>query len=176
MPDCDIQNMAIGKDGIIWMGISGKGLISFNGRDWSFHTIPGVDLTACYTISVTIDDQNRKWITSNYGKVLVCIDGISSKVFYPPALKPYRPTDKKEYPHLNSVTIDSEGNKWLSSSGKFFKFDGNNWTEYNFDDYSLPDVNVRTIAIDSKGNKWICAHYGTGLVIFNENGIDLPLE
>ncbi|MDP4175671.1 MAG: two-component regulator propeller domain-containing protein [Bacteroidota bacterium] len=176
MPDCDILSMAIGKDGIIWMGIGGKGLASFNGRDWSFHTIPSVDLTTCYTISITIDDQNRKWITSSCGKVLICIDGISSKVFYPPALKPYRPTDNKEYPHLNSVAIDKEGNKWLSSSSKFFKFDGNNWTEYSFSDYGLPDVNVRTIAIDSKGNKWICAHYGAGLVIFNENGIDLPLE
>ena len=52
---------------------------------------------------------------------------------------------------INAIAIDSQGNKWIGTWwGGLAKFDGTNWTVYNFSNSGLPGDYVRAIAIDSQ--------------------------
>ena len=62
---------------------------------------------------------------------------------------------------VNSIAIDSEGNKWFGTIGGVSKFDGINWINYTTKS-GLVHNNVLSIVIDSKGNKWFCT-YGGGV-------------
>ena len=51
-----------------------------------------------------------------------------------------------------AIAIDSQGNNWIGTlCCGLAKFDGSNWTVYNFSNSGLPGDYVRAIAIDSQG-------------------------
>jgi ligand-binding sensor domain-containing protein len=57
---------------------------------------------------------------------------------------------------INSIAIDSSGNKWIGKNGSgLSKFDGRIWINYYQSNSGLPSDNVTSIVIDSTGNIWI---------------------
>ncbi|OQA91071.1 MAG: Two component regulator propeller [Elusimicrobia bacterium ADurb.Bin231] len=60
---------------------------------------------------------------------------------------------------VNSIAIDSAGNKWFGTNSGVSKFDGTNWTTYTTAN-GLADNDVNSIAIDSSGNKWFGTYGG----------------
>lgn len=63
---------------------------------------------------------------------------------------------------INSVTIDSYGNKWLGIDSAIMKFDGINWYKWYLNYTPNIQKATRCIAIDNQNNKWI----GTGNGLF----------
>ena len=69
---------------------------------------------------------------------------------------------------VRSIAIDSEGNKWITSSNiGLTKFDGSNWTFYDTSNSGLPSNSIVDIAIDKSGDKWIGTYNG-GVAKFND--------
>jgi photosystem II stability/assembly factor-like uncharacterized protein len=78
------------------------------------------------------------------------------------------------------IAIDSSDNKWIGTKGGLARFDGTDWTIYNYSNSGLPDNIIRCITIDSKDNKWIgttggLARFdGTDWTIYNSSNSGLP--
>lgn len=56
---------------------------------------------------------------------------------------------------LLSIAIDSSGNKWIGTSGGFWKFNDTIWTAFNIENSGLPDNYVTSVVVDGNGSKWI---------------------
>ena len=81
-----------------------------------------------------------------------------------------------------SIELDSIGNLWigtealLNPSAELIKYDGNNWITYNSSNSSLPSTyRITDLTFDKFGNLWIGTS-DSGLVVFNEDGIIIPVE
>ncbi len=62
---------------------------------------------------------------------------------------------------VNTVAIDSAGNKWFGTHrGGVTKFDGTTWTTYTSSSSGLADDYVYDIAIDSTGIIWFATSFG----------------
>ena len=58
--------------------------------------------------------------------------------------------------NLESVAVDSKGQKWIGSSSKgLFLYDGKSFTTFNKDNSVIKGNNASPIFIDSKGNLWV---------------------
>ena len=68
--------------------------------------------------------------------------------------------------HINSVTIDANGTKWIGTKGGLVKFDGTNWMTFNTDNSGIPSNNVQNVALSSGGQLWIATN-GGGISLFN---------
>jgi len=55
----------------------------------------------------------------------------------------------------NSMTIDSNGNKWFATSAGLVKSDGVNWTAFNTSNSGLKFNTVNDLVIDKNGNVWL---------------------
>ena len=77
-----------------------------------------------------------------------------------------------------SIAIDAQDNKWFGiacpyiagSGGCVAKYDDLQWIVYDVTSSPLPDNPITSIVIDANGNKWFSS-FGSGVFIFNENGI-----
>ncbi len=85
-----------------------------------------------------------------------------------------------------SIEVDNQNNIWAGTEAfilpdstkpaELAKFDGSNWTIYNYLNSPLPNTfNINDLQFDKLGNLWI-ATSDSGLVEFNENGIVTPVE
>lgn len=77
----------------------------------------------------------------------------------------------------NNVTAmysESSGSVWIACEGGYLlRFDGITWSVFSPDETSMPSIKIHAIAVDEKGNKWIGTNHG--LVIFNEQGVDIAI-
>jgi len=55
----------------------------------------------------------------------------------------------------NSMTIDSNGNKWFATSAGLVKLVGSTWTAFNPSNSGLKFNTVNDLAIDKNGNVWL---------------------
>lgn len=134
---------------------------------WTTFTNPET-LIASFTDDIVIDASNNIWLLSEEFIVaedefspflrLLKFDGNNWTVYYDPS-----PSYHGFSPF--SMNSDAEGNIWIVTRGDGLrKFDGENWVNY------LPDRGLESMVIDKFNNKWIGTN-GSGLVVFNENGI-----
>ncbi len=79
-----------------------------------------------------------------------------------------------------SIEVDTLGNLWVgtesfSYEAELIKYDGINWTTYNPQNSDLPETfSITDLAFDKFYNLWIGTD-DSGLVVFNENGIVVPV-
>ncbi len=92
----------------------------------------------------------------------LCITFDSSNIPYNPFFKSAR------------VAFDHFGNKWMSTSHGLAMYNDLSWSFYDSSNSPFPNeiIYTGTIYIDSRNNKFIETN-GKGLLIFNENGIDV---
>jgi len=77
--------------------------------------------------------------------------------------------------HINAISIDANGIKWIGTKGGLVKFDGTNWTTFDTQNSGLPADDVQSIAIMSGGQLWIATN-GAGVSLFNGESNWLTLD
>lgn len=71
---------------------------------------------------------------------------------------------------ISNVIEDANGFYWLSTENGFYRWDGGNeFVNWNMDDYPLLGQQVNKMIFDNYDNLWISQVYG--ITIFNENGL-----
>jgi len=60
---------------------------------------------------------------------------------------------------IRSITVDSKGNVWITSTGGISKFDGTGWRAFTTDD-GLPDNSTFHVVEDRDGNYWMATNAG----------------
>ncbi len=69
--------------------------------------------------------------------------------------------------HINSITVDANGTKWIGTKSGLVKFDGTNWVTYDTQNSGLPANDVQSVAITPVGGLRIIATNGGGVALFN---------
>lgn len=73
---------------------------------------------------------------------------------------------------IHCIAIDNEGNIWLGGDHSgLTKFDGTNWTNWNYENSDIPsgESEIISIAIDDSNNLWIGSD---GSCLFKFNGVE----
>ncbi|HPG73969.1 MAG TPA: T9SS type A sorting domain-containing protein, partial [Bacteroidales bacterium] len=82
---------------------------------------------------------------------------------------------------ISVITPANQYSLWIGTGGTFangggvYTFYGSNWTNYNTSNSPITDNRISAIYIDSNNNKWIACAYN-GLMVYNENGVNLSAE
>jgi len=121
--DDRIASIAIEGNGTLWIG-ERYGLSSFDGSNWTGYELPKVGYGSTSIASLAIDDSGIKWIgmgfrnsaMSFFNGVGLCRYDNETWVFYDTSNSGL-PSD-----NISSIVIDTEGNKWLSTTHPEFQF------------------------------------------------------
>jgi len=158
------RQMMVDKNQIVWIG-DWHGLYKYDGNTLNYISgHPGQ-----YCTDIKQDSVGNIWIATGLAGwgCLVKYDGISFTSY--PAIRAV------------SIEVDTLGVLWIgtesdANQAELIKYDGNNWISYNSSNSQLPATyRIFDLAFDRFGNLWIATEE-SGLVVFNENGIVVPVE
>lgn len=126
---------------------------SIRAQQWVTYNTSTSDLPNNTVRSITVDEQNNKWIATDNG--LAKFDGVNWTI--------YNDTNSG-LPNntIRCVAIDELDNKWIGTAAGLVKFDDTNWTVYNPNNSGIPDDLVRDIDFDSQGDVWVATTTGIG--------------
>jgi len=121
---------------------------------------------ACLSIAI---EKGKIWVGTTGG--LLVLDSLGN------FQKKYTTVDGLYSNWVNPIVLDNIGNKWLLANQIVTKFDGSNWTVFQYTEQNgLNQVNV--IAVDNKNNLWfgssngLTKFDGTNWTIFSKiNGL-----
>jgi ligand-binding sensor domain-containing protein len=160
--------MEFDNDGLLKIG-DWFGIYFFENDSLQYYQAQGGSLGS-YVTDIKRDSSGMIWMATGlagWGS-LVKFDGTTFTEFF-------------EYQAL-ALEIDSQGSIWIGTESfypefsELIKFDGTNWTVYNPHNSSLPQTDrIEDLAFDRYDNLWI-ATKDSGIVIFNENGIIIPVD
>ncbi len=162
-----ITSLAIGSDGVKWIGTYEAGLVSFDNENWVvYNTSNSILNNQIHCLAV--DLQQNLWCAYNGG--VAKFDGENWYHY-----------DQQEYDLLGSslisIVIDSQNNKWFGTTGYgLIKYDNLAWTNI-IPQYSYDLTYIWNMAIDSQDNIWMGLSHG--MVKFdgsNCTGYDSPFE
>jgi uncharacterized repeat protein (TIGR01451 family) len=142
LPDEDIEALAFGPSGEVWIGTEGAGVVRFDGQNW--------DVFTSATHALAFDDVNEfqwvgneLWMTTFPGGVSV-FDGTTW-------------IDRRVGPNhgnTGAITVDLNQHIWVGHVNGFAEYDGTAWTLYSGDSLGLSPDFVVEIAADSNGRIW----------------------
>jgi len=168
----------------VWVGTT-NGLAKFDGNEWTSYTPQNSMIPAPFIRNIAVETNGTVWMgVSNDIEIdsidsksmvgLVKFDGVNWTLY-----------DSKNSPLLkdnrvNSIAIDTKGDKWIATAkhlGAFdesngagiLKFDNTTWTAYNKTNSSLPDNKIYWVGLDNSDNIWFTGINFWG--VFNENGL-----
>jgi ligand-binding sensor domain-containing protein len=146
--------MVIDQDGVLWIGVTLGGLISYDGNDWEKYTPDDCGLLSDFILDIAVDRSNRKWITTNAG------------------ISVFNGTRWTSYTSANSglpddivpaIVIDKDNVKWFGTLGGLARYDGQHWTVWSTRNSPLPSDQVNDISIDENGLLWIATNNGAAV-------------
>lgn len=159
LPENLVTSLAIDRHGHKWFGTYWRGLVKFDGLDWTVYDEKNADLPSSCIMKIRFDQTNNIWISMGYDEGIAKFDG-QNWTFY------------QNCPYNNNVgnfLVDINDNKWISFSGKggIAKFDGKNWEIYNQSNSILPLDFVQSMASDKYGNLWVVPFQWKGVAVYN---------
>jgi len=158
------RQMLFDANQILWIGVW-NGLYKYDGNNFTFISEGSLGQ---YVTDIKIDTLGNIWMATG----AACWGGLikfDGQTFTYYNIKAY------------SIEIDTIGNLWVGTEycedySELLKYDGYNWVTYNHLNSLLPaTLRITDIAIDKFGNLWIGTQ-DSGLIVFNENGIVVPVE
>lgn len=146
-----------------WIGsnTSGISLLIETPTDtsWRAFTSSNSGLSVDDVRKITKDSSRIVWIGTSMGGLNTYKEKTNQwGLFVPPGT-------------ASSIVIDKQNNKWIGSGGTgMYKLSHDSvLTNFRPENSPMPSYSVNSIAIDSNQNIWIAT--GSGLVVYNENGI-----
>lgn len=149
------------RNGIIWFGTNGKGLVKYDGASCTIFNTKNSGLKNDKIYAVKEDIDGALWIAAGYSGTSSDIDGIarydgSEWTWY----------DALATAPVNDIAIDPKGVKWFASANKgLTRYDGSTWTIYNSSNSPLPSNRVLALLIDTWGRLWIGTETGGAAVL-----------
>lgn len=116
----------------------------------------------CGKVVLDFDQEGNKiWMATIGG--LVCHDKITgNQEFYTVANSCLKSNE------LNSVGVDTLGNKWIAGFSGLSKFNDTSWTAYTPENSIMPPGRCLDIVVDDSNNVWVATSEG-GIVRINGN-------
>lgn len=166
IPFDNIEELAVGGMNTVWVG-AGNGLASFDGVLWKQYCSSEIPIKSDYICAIGFEGNNT-WISTL--DEFARFNGKDWIVF-----------DSEDYPILSdfaiSINLDNKDIMWFGCSCQVVYYDGLNWKCFDSDNSPLFQSSFyNPVVVDRNNNKWIlsndeCFGTGTGITIYNENGI-----
>ena len=169
LPQNDLKALALDDQNCLWIATGSKGLVKYDGVDWTLFQKSNSWIPSTKINSIAIDSNHTLWIgTQDSG--LVKFDGHEWIVY------------NEELPQNNiwALVIDRNNHVWMAvKENGIAKFDGTDWTFYNMSNSGMPSNLVTSIVIDKKNNVWVGASVlakfdGENWSVFDSYNSDLP--
>jgi ligand-binding sensor domain-containing protein/serine phosphatase RsbU (regulator of sigma subunit) len=150
-----IMSLTRDKNGMIWMGTFGAGLVGYDGRSFYQYSYDQ-GLPANKILSLLVDSKNRIWIgTFNNG--LVCYDGVE---FLHYTTKTGLPGGK-----VRAITEDNQGRIWVGTDNGLSAIYDNTLFVYG-KEQGLDVRQIYDIAVGTNNELWI-GTFNMGLIMFD---------
>jgi ligand-binding sensor domain-containing protein len=156
-----LRAIAVGPDGIVWVGTYGSGADSFDGTNFTNYNSSNSGIAYNNVWAVYPETEEEIWFGCGSSGGGVCLLDLGSEV--PDEWITYDKASTGGGINNNAIraiTHEDGGILWIGTNGGgMSKFDGVNWTLYKTTE-GLINNYVWGIAIDSQGNKWISTNGG----------------
>ena len=137
-----ISKVVVDKQNRKWIGTIDKGLISFDGKNWTTYE-NSVSLGSQHVTDILIDSKDRIWVATILG--LSVFDGGIWSSF------------NSHLPSLNvsSLKEDKTGNIYIGTDKGLVKYDNSTFTLLNKATSGIRDDNITSIAISPSNQVWV---------------------
>lgn len=192
LPSDYISTVKTDMNGVVWVGTTDNGIAAYDGTVWHIYNTTNSGLPTNIIHDIEIDNNNTKWIAGqeylsklsdttwsvwnieyNWDEDIACdssgIVWIASTNHSLSSFDGANFTLHDTFPFesgnfINSVMVDRDGNKWVSTNRRLVKLNDLNWEIISFSNSVLPSGRIDVIETDGN-TKWI----GTpaGLVVFD---------
>ena len=155
------------KNGEVWMGSTGNGIITFNGRAFNNYTISNSGLGNNHVTDIAFDSNNNFW-ASTFGGATFQWQSFSQK------------TSPLPQEIVSSIDVRSDnsifdGEAWMTTPvGVYFAFNdpqfGLGWN-FITPETGFPQANPTEIRIDNLGRKWVATEKSGVVRVITSNEI-----
>ncbi|HED38550.1 MAG TPA: T9SS type A sorting domain-containing protein [Ignavibacteria bacterium] len=156
IPTDQITKIEFDKNGNLWIGTNGKGLIEYTGNDWiRYDTLSLSPLTRVADISaISVDSLNNIWVGTMWNGLLK-FDGSKWEIFN-------GANSNLRSNMIRALRTDNRGRLWVGTLVGLYRFENGNFKEFNTSNSILPSTKNLDAIKDSKGNIWfISMDYGS---------------
>lgn len=146
LPSNIVGKLVIDKNNVKWMTTYQKGLVRFDGINWTVFDTINSELPNNEILFPCIDKNNNVWMNP-IGKGLVKFDGTNWTIYN---------TTNSGMPNnsFTGLACDSNNNLWFGTLHKLYKFDGTDF--YSYDTNSgFPYATISNIAVENSNILWI---------------------
>jgi signal transduction histidine kinase/ligand-binding sensor domain-containing protein len=138
----DVQALAVGRDGALWVGTNGGGLARFRAGRFETYTTAG-GLTNDSVRTLFFDGAGALWIGTR-GGLQRLRDG---------RFQTYTTREGLSHDDVRALAEGPDGSIWIATQSGLDHFDNGVFTNY-FRKDGLPDENVWSVFVDSGGGVW----------------------
>jgi ligand-binding sensor domain-containing protein len=196
LPGNKIWDMAVDRQGDLWVTCYGNGLARYSSGTWITYStansqilsnsVTAVEATNDGSIiigtsnGVTVRNAAGVWssykdpavTTMDINSVKVTADGLlwvgtEGEGFYIADASGYEKVTLSGIESVNAIEEDTKDNVWLGTNNGLIKWDGTNLTQYTTAD-GLPDNDISALFFDSKQKLWI-GTFGSKVVSWLDN-------
>ena len=146
------------KDGNLWIGTYGAGLMKYNGRSYKYYTTED-GLSHNYIHCMLQDSKGTIWFGTGAG-----VNAFDGEKF-----THYGPADGFCNSYIGSIVEDKAGNIWFGTDRCIVKYDGIKFKTYSEED-GLSSNTIYLMILDDIGNLWVGTNKGVDKVILDEYG------
>lgn len=160
-PQTTIFSLNLDSNGIVWAG-SNKGLLKFNGNNFTIYDTINSPMKSNLVVSITKDFSENIWMaTIGNNASIMKFDGVNIWNYY----NQYN-TNIYSGTQL-CITTDKTNNIWAHFR-KLLKYDGNSWQTFDSTNSPFKDGTGWEIFVDKYNNKWISKDF-QGIFKYTEN-------
>lgn len=152
----DIVPMFFDKDGYLWIGRNGKGVVRIDTNSWQTKFYEASMLSNGIVRAITQDSDGRIWLGTEMGISILNPDSDDVDMVLPDFFNNRRLGDKAIY----CMTPDSYGNMWIGTyfaGVNLMRKDGNKfrWISPGYDSHSIRGKVVRRIIEPTPSTLWM---------------------
>lgn len=156
LPQSQVHAMVQDKNGFIWLGTDGGGLVRYNGR--AFTSLTDADgLSNNLVLDMCLDEAGRLWLATNKGVSLYAGQKFQP---LPQALGPLQQLS------VRCLLIDNKKRMWFGTTSGAFVYDGKTLSQAD----AAKGQMVVAIFADSNGNTWL-GTFNDGVYRLHGDGI-----
>jgi len=141
-----IKELNIAPDGTVWLGVGTGGIVTYDGKEWTIHFG-----------ETSTDWEAQDFVFADNGDVWTAVrNGL--RHYSNGKWELLETAGETQIKKVNSICLDLDENLWVATSENgIFKFDGINWTHFEFtgvEEEGPLSKGVIDCACDNDGNIW----------------------